>query len=417
MIPTAAPPSAGPFWSLDPEITFLNHGSFGSTPEPVRAAQRAWQDRLERQPVQFLWRELEPLLDLARSALAAFVGAQAEDLVFVPNATAGVNTFFRSCPLQPDDEILLTDHEYTACANAAAFAAQQAGARVVVAKVPLPVGSADEIAAAVLAHVTPRTRLALLDHVTSQTALIFPVERLVRDLAARGIETLVDGAHGPGMLPLDLDALGAAAYTGNCHKWLCAPKGAAFLHVRRDLQPRVRPLVISHGASSPRRDRSRFLVEFDWTGTFDPSAVLAVPEALRTMGTLLPGGWPELMRRNHQLALAARELLAAALGISLPCPDALVGSTAVIPLPPAPAADAPPPPIFQAPLQARLREGHRIEVPVIHWPAFPHRLLRVSAQCYNSLPQYQRLADALRALLHQERGEPARCPLQAQPTV
>jgi len=387
------------FWLLDPAVTFLNHGSFGSTPRPVLAAQRAWQDRLERQPVQFLWRDLEPLLDDARAALAGFVGAQAEDLVFVPNATAGVNTFLRSFPLKSGDEILLTDHEYTACANAAAFAAEQAGAQVVVAKVPFPLAAPEEIVAAILACVTPRTRLALLDHVTSQTALIFPIERLVRELAARGVETLVDGAHGPGMVPLQLHQLGAAAYTGNCHKWLCAPKGTAFLHVRRDFQPRVRPLVISHGASSSRTDRSRFLIEFGWPGTFDPAAVLAVPESLRLMAAQVPGGWPVVMRRNHVLALAARQLLAESLGVPVPCPDEMVGSTAVLPLPPAPANELSPPPIYQAPLQARLLTEFQIEVPVIHWPAFPQRWLRVSAQLYNSLVQYERLAAALRQIL------------------
>jgi isopenicillin-N epimerase len=389
-------------WPLDPAITFLNHGSFGSTPRPVLACQRAWQDRMERQPVQFLWRDLEAELDAARAALAAFVGAQPDDLVFVQNATTGVNTFLRSFPLQPGDEILLTDHEYTACANAAAFAAQLAGARLVVAPVPLPLTSADEIVAAVLARVTPRTRLALLDHVTSQTALIFPIERLVKELAARGVETLVDGAHGPGMVPLQLDQIGAAAYTGNCHKWLCAPKGVAFLHLRRDLQAQVRPLVISHGASSPRQDRSRFLIEFGWPGTFDPTAALAVPESLRVIGAALPGGWPAVMRHNHELALAARELLATSLGVTPPCPPELIGSTAVLPLPPAPAQATPPPALFQTPLQARLLEEFQIEVPIIHWPAFPHRLLRVSAQLYNSLPQYERLAAALRQLLSRE---------------
>ena len=387
------------FWPLDPTVTFLNHGSFGSTPRPVLACQRAWQDRMERQPVQFLWRELEPLVDGARAALADFVGAQADDLVFIGNATTGVNTFLRSFPLRAGDEIIVTDHEYNACANAAVFAAEQVGARVVVAKVPLPVASADEIVAAVMSAVTPRTRLALLDHVTSQTALIFPVERLVRELAARGVETVVDGAHGPGMVPLRLDALGAAAYTGNCHKWLCAPKGAAFLHVRRDFQARVRPLVISHGANSPRTDRSRFQIEFGWPGTFDPAAVLAVPESIRCLAAQLPGGWPEVMARNHALALAARRMLANALEVAVACPDELVGCTAVVRLPDAPVDAGPRLPLLQTPLQAQLLEEFSIEVPVIHWPAFPQRWVRVSAQLYNSLPQYEQLAVALRQLL------------------
>jgi isopenicillin-N epimerase len=264
--------------------------------------------------------------------------------------------------------------------------------------VPFPLSSEDELVTAVLARVTPRTRLVLLDHVTSPTALIFPMERLVRELAARGVETLVDGAHGPGMVPIDLDRMGAAYYTGNCHKWLCAPKGAAFLHVRRDRQAQVRPLVISHGANSPRTDRSRFLIEFGWTGTLDPATVLSVPETLRVVGALRPGGWADVMRHNHELALAGRQILCQALGIPLPCPDAMIGSTAALPLPDATDAEPLQMPLLQDPLAAELLAAHRIEVPVFPWPAWPKRLIRISAQLYNRPEQYVALAGALREL-------------------
>ena len=387
-------PASASAWLLDPTITFLNHGSFGACPRAVMECHRAWQERMERQPVQFLYRDLEGLLDQARGALAEFVGAQADDLVFVGNATTGVNTVLRSFPFQPGDEILTTNHEYNACRNVAEFVAQQTGAKVVVAEVPFPVQSVEDIIAPILAQVTPRTRLALLDHITSPTALIFPIERLVRELAARGVETLVDGAHGPGMVPLRLDALGAAFYTGNCHKWMCAPKGAAFLHVRRDFQERVRPLVISHGANSPRTDRSRFLTEFGWQGTFDPAAVLSVPETLRVMAGLAPGGWPEVMRLNHELACAARPLICRALGIPLPCPDELIGSTAAFPMPELPEAERPGPPLFQDPQAAELLARQRIEVPIF---GVPSRLLRYSAQRYNHLSQFEALAAALTA--------------------
>ena len=382
-------------WPLDPKVVFLNHGSFGSCPRPVLAFQRALRQRMERQPITFFVRQLEALLDEARATLAGFVGADPEDLVFVTNATAGVNAVLRSLRFRAGDELLVTDHEYNACRNALDFVAQRSRARVVVARVPFPLRDPAQVVAAVLDRRTWRTRLALLDHVTSQTGLVLPIERLVRELAARGIETLVDGAHAPGMVPLDLAALGAGYYTGNCHKWVCAPKGAAFLHVRRDLQAAIRPLVISHGANSPRTDRSRFLIEFGWTGTDDPTPFLAVPKAIECLRGLLPGGWPGVLHRNRELALAARRVLCETLGIEPPSPDSMIGALAAVPIPEAREAAAPKSPLYQDPLQETLLARHGIEVPVIPWPAPPSRLLRVSAQLYNHLAQYERLAEAL----------------------
>ena len=324
-----------------------------------------------------------------------FLGAKADNLVFVANATGGVNTVLRSLRFQPGDELLVTDHEYNACRNALEYAAERSGINVVVAGIPFPLNSSDEIQQAVLSRVTPRTRLALVDHVTSQTALVLPIRQLIRELAGRGVDTLVDGAHAPGMVPLDLDTLGAAYYTGNCHKWICGPKAAGFLHVRADRQNLIRPLSISHGATSPRKDRSRFLIEFAWTGTSDPTACLSIPEALRVMGALLPGGWPEVMARNRELALAGRKALCRALNASPPCPDECIGSMASVPVPDATETETPLSPLYLDPLQDRLRAENGIEVPVVPWPAAPKRLLRISAQLYNSLPQYEFLAGAL----------------------
>lgn len=381
-------------WALEPGLDFLNHGSFGACPTAVLEEQARLRAEMERQPVRFLWRAFEARLDAARAELAAFVGADPEDLVFVNNATTGVNAVLGSLRFAPGDELLVTDHEYNASRNVLDFAAARDGAVPVVVPVPFPIDDPETVVRAVLARVTDRTRLALIDHVTSQTGLVLPIARLATELAARGIDLLVDGAHGPGMLPLDLRRLGAPYYTGNCHKWLCAPKGVAFLYVRRDRQGAIRPPVISHGANSVRTDRSRFQLEFDWVGTDDPTPCLCVPAAIRHLGGLLPGGWPDLMARNRALALAARRALCEALAIPPPSPDGMIGTLAAVPLPDA--DTPPPPPLFHDPLSARLEDVHRIVCPVYPWPQPPRRVLRVAAQAYNTLGQYQRLAGVLR---------------------
>jgi isopenicillin-N epimerase len=382
-------------WTLDPEVTFLNHGAFGACPREVLALQSELRARMERDPIDFLVRALEPLLDEVRTRLAAFLRADPEDLAFVDNATAGVNTVVRSLGFEPGDELLTTDHAYNACANVLRAVAERAGARVVVAQVPFPVASPEEVSSAVLGAVSARTRLVLLDHVTSATGVVFPVETLVPALQARGIDVLVDGAHAPGMVPLDLEALGAAYYTGNCHKWLCAPKGAAFLHVRRDRQEGLRPLVISHGANSLRTDRSRFRLEFDWTGTRDPTALLCVGRAIDVVGGLLPGGWNEVRARNGALARRARALVSGALGVAPPCPESMLGSLATVELPDHPRWPLPRPGDLD-PLQDSLFARHRIEVPIYGWPTEHRRWIRVSPHLHNSEAQYVFLAEALR---------------------
>ncbi|HWW61117.1 MAG TPA: aminotransferase class V-fold PLP-dependent enzyme [Thermoanaerobaculia bacterium] len=372
-------------WSLDPDITFLNHGSYGATPRAVLAKQAEFRAQMEREPVRFFNRELEPLLDDARREVARFVGADADGLAFVPNATAGVNAVLRSLDLDKLDELLVTNHEYNASRNALEFVAQVSGAKVVVADVPFPIASPEVVIERVLEKVTSRTRLLLIDHITSQTGLILPIGRLIAELRARGIDTLVDAAHAPGFLPLDVRELGAAFYTGNLHKWVCAPKGAGFLWTRENRRASVRPVAISHGANSLRTDRGRYLIEFDWTGTFDPTAWLAAAEAIRFVGSLVDGGWPAIMRRNRELALRARDLLCTRLGIEHPAPDDMLGAMAAVPLPDG-ATD---------PLQDALLFEDGIEVPLTPWPQAPKRLIRISAQLYNTLDDYERLASAL----------------------
>jgi len=388
---TIAPRSSfAQHFSLDPNVIYLNHGAFGSCPLFVQAKQIEFRERLERNPVHFFTRELTRLLDDTRAVLGPFLGARPEDLAFVPNATAGVNTVLSALALEPGAEIVINDHTYPACRNAVQYWAARCSHQVRVAKIPFPLASGNELSQAILAQVTDRTRLVLLDHVTSPSGLITPIESLVRTLHERGIDTLVDGAHGPGMLPLALEQLGAAYYTGNLHKWGCAPKGAAFLWVRRDRQALIHPLVISHGWALPEGERSRFLLEFDWPGTLDASAILSIPAALSFLGGLFEGGFPALYAHNHALALTGRDILCQALGSAPPCPDSLLGSLAVALFP----EKTPKVPSPDALYNALVARG--IEVPIVPLPGYPSGFVRIAAQVYNSPSEFVALAEALR---------------------
>jgi isopenicillin-N epimerase len=407
-------------WSrLDRDTVFLNHGSFGACPDPVLERQSALRDQLEREPVRFMVEELEPLYDEARDRLASLLHVgQPADLAFVPNATHGVNAVLRSLPFVEGDEILTSDHEYNACVNAARFVADRSGATLTMARLPWPIASEDELVEALLASVTPRTRLVMLSHITSPTAVVLPIQRIQTALRERDIPLLIDGAHAPGMIPLDLASLDPDYYTGNCHKWMCAPKGAAFLYVRRELQSRIHPAVISHGYNSRRTDRTRFETEFGWTGTGDPTAMLAVPAAIDTMRAIISEAhgpfehereaWQAIMQRNRALALEARTVVADALGTTPPVPPSMVGSIATLDLPARSAPPAPGSTRYHDPLQDRLLARWTVQVPVVPWPdravlasagletpASFGRAIRLSAQLYNDRTQYEYLAESL----------------------
>jgi len=391
-------------WRLDPEVTFLNHGSFGACPVPVLEAQRVLVDELEAGPIRFLHSTFETRLDAARSEVAAFLGADPEGVVFVPNSTTGVSTVLRSLRFAPGDELLTTNHEYNAVLNAQREVARASGARVVVARLPFEIESSRQVVETVLAAVTPRTRLAVISQVTSPTATILPIAELVRELDVRGVDTLVDGAHAPGMVPLDLDALRAAYWTGNGHKWLCGPKGSGVLVVRAERRNRIHALAISHGFNDRRPDRPRLWKEFDWTGTGDPTPYLALPTAVRTIGGLHPDGWPGVMRANHELVVEGRRQIAAALGAESRTPEALLGSMATIrlPIPPLPDVDV-------DALRRSIVDEHRIEVPLVAWPVPAARdspdtlasavAVRISAQRYNEPGDFERLGEALARLV------------------
>lgn len=385
-------------WLLDPQVVFLNHGSYGACPQRVLEYQRHIQERMEREPLYFMGKVLEPMLDEARAALAAFLSADPEGLAFVHNATSAVNAVFRSLEFSPGDEVLTNDHEYNACNNALRHVVGRAcGGQVKIntAHVPFPLRSPDEVVDAILAAVTPRTRLALISHVTSPTALVFPVERLARELTARNVETLIDGAHAPGMIPLDLKSLAATYYVGNCHKWMCSPKGAGFLYIH-DAAKRehIVPTVISHGLNSTRTDRSRFRLLFDWTGTDDYTAWLSVPEAIRTIESILPGGWHAVMKSNHEKVIAGRDTVIRAVGGEPAAPDAMLGSLATVLLPDSPQPEGQPDPQLKD-----LYDEFRIQIPQIGWPKYPNRGVRLSAQLYNHPSQYEYLASVLKKQL------------------
>jgi len=392
-------------WMLDPDVVFLNHGSFGACPKPVLEAQSELRARLEREPVRFFTREAPALFAAARESVGRFVGADPAGLAFVPNATYGINSVLRSLPIEAGDELIVTDHEYNASRNVLAYAAAERGATLVVARIPFPIERPGDATEAVLACVTPRTRLALLDHVTSQTGMVLPIADMIRGLAAHGVDVLVDGAHAPGQLDLDLATLAPAYYTGNCHKWVCAPKGAAFLWVREDLRPSVRPAVISHGANAPVAPAARFRIEFDWMGTTDPTAPLCIPAAIDFLGGLLPGGWDAVRARNRALVLEGGAKLARVLGRERAVPTSMVDHMLTLPVPPgerfpSTASDgANPGALGPDPLHEALYDEYGIQVPILRCPAHPERMIRISAQLYNRPEDYEKLADALAALL------------------
>ena len=382
--PLPLPSEFARFWSLDRNTVYLNHGSFGACPQAILYKQQEYRQRLESHPVRFLGREMEELFDLSRNKAAAFVNARPEDMVFVQNATSGVNAVFRSLHFNPGDEILFTNHVYGACKRLLEFISEQTGAVLVEAAFDFPVTSPEIITDAILDKVTSRTRIALVDHISSATALIHPVEEIVRELEKRGVDTLVDGAHALGSIPLDLEKTGAAYYTANCHKWLCSPKSAAILHVRKDKQPGIYPAVISHAGHKAEPFAERFF----WPGTYDPTAAICVGYSIEYMASLVPGGWPSLMKRNHDLCLEARDLICKILGIWAPCPGEMIASMASIPLP-LPAISTPPGYKSFDPLQDLFYREFNAEIPVWYWTEPPMRLTRISVQLYNSMEQFR----------------------------
>ncbi len=373
---------------LDPDVVFLNHGSFGATPRPVFDAYQAWQRRLERQPVQFLGRDIGGYLAAARAALGDYLHAPADDLVYVPNATFGVNVVARSLRLGPGDEVLATDHEYGACERAWRYMSRERGFAYVRAPIPLPLPAPDEFVERLWAAVTPRTRVIFLSHITSPTAATFPVAAVCERARAAGILTVVDGAHAPGQLPLDLPAIGADFYAGNCHKWLCAPKGAGFLYARPEVQRLVEPLIVGWGWGENRELTfgSDFLDYLQYPGTKDYAAYLAVPDAIAFQAA---HDWPAVRVACHALARQAIERIEVLTGLSPLYADAagyVQMAAALLP----PVADLPG-------LKQRLYDRYRVEIPLVQWNDC--QFIRISVQGYNAPGDVDALMVALQSEL------------------
>jgi isopenicillin-N epimerase len=380
-------------WSLESSRLFLNHGSFGACPDFVIAEQRKWQDLMEQEPVQFFEELMPDLLLKSRKALGAFLSCPADDLALVSNATSGVNTVLRSLHFEEGDEILVPNHAYQACRNSIDFVAQRWGAKVVEVAIPFPIEGPQIVIDLMKSACTPLTKLVMIDTVTSPTGLRMPFEELTAHFEENGVEVLLDAAHGIGMIPLNLEKLGASYVTSNCHKWLCAPKGSAFLYVRKDKQSKIQPLTISHGHTFPLGGTTRFRHEFDWTGTQDLSGWCALPAVIEGMAELVEGGWEAIMEHNHDLAIQGRNILCERLGIQPPCPDEMIACISTIQLP----GELVTPELMHEPdpLHQILSETYNIQVPVWSWPSPAGRYLRISAQLYNSIEQYEQLADAL----------------------
>lgn len=397
-------------WMLDPCLVFLNQGSYGATPRQVMAARMRYLEAVEQDPIRYLMQDAWRNLDRSREKLGELVNAPSADLVHMRNVTEAVATIVSNITLEPGDEIVANTHEYPACLAILEREAAKAGATVVKPHLPFPVANDDELYEAIMGAVTSKTRYCLVSHVTSPSAMVLPVARIVAAMRERGIETIVDGAHAPGFCEVDIAAINPAFYTANCHKWLCSPRASGSLYVRPDLQEGFRPLALSVNTKKPRKDRSFLHTEFDYVGTQDSSASFCLADAIDTVPTFIDGDWLTVRADNHAKTLAARDLLCDAFGVDAPVPDALLGSMATIPLPhhePVRGARiAARPTLYADAMQDRLVEIHKIQVPV--WSmevtpgSAPMRFVRISCQLYNSPAQYEYLAEAILAELEHE---------------
>ncbi|KAF4982153.1 hypothetical protein FZEAL_2176 [Fusarium zealandicum] len=388
-------------WQIRNDILYLDNGAFGACPTAVVDKQKEIRQWIEENPHEFYERSYITALEASKETLAGFLHADPSDLVLLPGATHGLNVVIQSLNYNQGDEILTTNHAYSSVRMALEYVAKRDGAHLVVIDLPLQVTGPTDILQRILAGVTSRTRLAVIDHIPSRSGLVLPAKEIVHELESLGVDTLVDGAHAPGMIPLNLEDINAAYYVANCHKWMCAPRGVGFLHVRRDHAEKIKPLVIARSPYVVSRSKHSSLQHsFGWMGTYCPSAVLSLPCSINHLETVMPGGYSGLTSRNHDLAVLARRIICKAIGIPVPCPDSMIAAMATIPLPDSPGLEQE----GMLPIQQALWKEHGIVIPVYSWPSYPKRVIRLSVQAYNSLDQYLKLADCLRMVLYNERN-------------
>lgn len=402
----AALPILASHWSIRPGLTFLNHGSYGAVPNVVLKHQSDLRLRMEQDAVRFFKVDLENLMDDMRARVGAFLGCPGPTLAPMVNATVALATILRQESFRPGDEILVTDHEYMSGINELERICAATGAKVVRAAVPFPATSPDDVVSAVQSAISPRTRFMMVSWITSATSLIFPIRKLIALGRHHGITTLVDGTHAPGQIPVDIADLNPDYFVGSGHKWLSAPKGTGFLYVPLERQANFRPICLSSRAHKVRPERPLFLRDFDYMGTDDYSGILSVPAAIDFMGSVLPGGWNALYAQNHDLVIRGVEVLQNALGLPVCGPESMIGTMATLVLPDPPAGSRPTK--YDDALQDALVERHGVVVPIWQFQPLgatkPLRVLRISAQVYNSIEDYHRLADALGEELTREKA-------------
>ncbi len=376
-------------------LTMLNNGSYGLTPAVVRDAQIELQRRLEEDPVRFFKADLEDYCDDTRRAIAAFTRVDFQSIALVPNGTFAVATVLNNLKLNPGDEILVTDHEYMATFNELGKVCRATGAKVTIAKIPFPAVTPEQVVESVVGKMTDRTRVVLVSHITSASALVMPVREIVEAAKQRGIETFLDGAHTPGQIALDISSLDPTWYAASCHKWLACPKGTGFIYTSPNRKGGFKPMVLSCRVHETRPERDAFLCDFDYTGTNDYTGNLVIPVAIEHMGAQLPGGWDALRRRNHDLVIAGANAVCDALGIEQQVPESMIASMVSIPIP----GQCEPSTLLGEGLWDRLYLNHGLQAPVWDLPGVCDRMIRVSAQLYNSPADYARLGQALTAEL------------------